>query len=180
MGDGASEILNAISPRRFYEKLHARNQERAYGWVKRHELTSIENQATINAGTPVVLSDDWDTVRRRSSSRKRHVATLGNFLTTTAAHASRLAQGTLDIIIIPPMEISLTLSKSFRNAPLVFHDDTVRTSPRVIGVRSGLRAAGNVRMRPGLESSTMERFNSNPINLLHRSSSSAFMTGLAG
>ncbi|KAJ5681971.1 uncharacterized protein N7477_001911 [Penicillium maclennaniae] len=116
---------------------------------KRDQSFSTEGKKAKRAGTLPVSKNDWNQARRGSSSgrpqrkgRKGSISTFENCLPTTAAHASRLAQGILDMIVIPPMEISLTISKGFRNAPLFFHDDTVRDSPTVTGIRSGLGAAG--------------------------------------
>jgi hypothetical protein len=75
---------------------------------------------------------------------KRHPSKFTQWAPKAAARTGRLAQGALDIIVIPLMEISLTLSRGFHNVPLVFHDDTVRDLPRVTEMRSGLKAAGKV------------------------------------
>lgn len=159
VGDTASEVLELISGRSCYAYSHERRQNHTIDWLRGLESTSVEVQDAARAGTPTGFEDIREPVIRRSSSgrtkwrgEKTYVAALGDCLPATSAHASRLAKGILDIIIIPPMEVSLTLSKGLRNPPLLFHDDRVRDSPTVVGVRSGLRAAGTVRTRPELES----------------------------
>ncbi|KAJ6104643.1 hypothetical protein N7523_010963 [Penicillium sp. IBT 18751x] len=149
MRDVASDIIELVSGSRHRRRSHRRHQSVSKDWSQRDQSSSTEEKKAKRAGSLPVSKTDWNQVRRRSSSglphtkgRKESISTCGNFLPTTAAHASRLAQGALDMIVIPPMEISLTISKGFRNAPLFFHDDTVRDSPTVTGIRSGLGAAG--------------------------------------
>lgn len=45
--------------------------------------------------------------------------------------------------ITVPMDLSLAIAQGFHNAPRLYGDDTVRTAPRINGIRSGLRAAGS-------------------------------------
>lgn len=40
------------------------------------------------------------------------------------------------------MDLSLAIAQGFHNAPRLYGDSTVRTPPRISGIRSGLRAAG--------------------------------------
>lgn len=188
VGDMASEVRELISGRRCYAYSHERRQDDTDDWLRGHESTSVQVQDAARAGTPARFEDIREPVIRRSSSgrtkwrgEKTYVAALGDCLPATSAHASRLAKGILDIIIIPPMEISLTLSKGLHNPPLLFRDDSVRDSPTVVGVRSGLRAAGTVRTRPELESYPAFAFVSPYlINLSHRSSHPAFIMVSSG
>jgi hypothetical protein len=41
------------------------------------------------------------------------------------------------------MDLSLAIAQGFHNAPRLYGDSTVRTPPRISGIRSGLRAAGS-------------------------------------
>ncbi|KAG8529597.1 uncharacterized protein KY384_006234 [Bacidia gigantensis] len=41
-----------------------------------------------------------------------------------------------------PMDLSLAIAQGFHNAPRLYGDETVRTAPKVNGIKSGLRAAG--------------------------------------
>lgn len=43
---------------------------------------------------------------------------------------------------IVPMDLSLAIAQGFHNAPRLYGDSTVRTSHRISGIHSGLRAAG--------------------------------------
>lgn len=42
-----------------------------------------------------------------------------------------------------PMDLSLAIAQGFHNAPRLYGDSTVRTPPRISGIKSGLRAAGS-------------------------------------
>lgn len=156
MRDVATDIFEVVSRKR--RSAHSRgNRQVSQGRLKRDQSSSTDEQYATEAGTPPVLKNGWSQVRRGSLSgrperqgKQRHISTFGSFLQIAVVQARRGAQEILNILVIPPMEITLTLSKGFHNAPLLFHDDTVRDSPSVTGIRSGLEAAGMVRMRPHL------------------------------
>eukprot|EP00136_Aspergillus_niger_P006113 XP_001397020.2 UDP-glucose,sterol transferase [Aspergillus niger CBS 513.88] len=48
----------------------------------------------------------------------------------------------LNWLLLLPTDLTLSLTKGFHNAPKLYHDTLVEESPRVLGVRSGFRAAG--------------------------------------
>lgn len=56
----------------------------------------------------------------------------------------RLSKKLLKTVIWLPTDVTLSLSKGFHNAPNLYHDRMVKPTPKVIGLRSGLRAAGKV------------------------------------
>jgi hypothetical protein len=56
----------------------------------------------------------------------------------------RLSKKLLKTVIWLPTDVTLSLSKGFHNAPNLYHDPMVKSTPKVIGLRSGLRAAGKV------------------------------------
>lgn len=61
------------------------------------------------------------------------------------SHGGRMSMKLLKTIIWLPTDLTLSLSKGFHNAPKLYHDRMVKATPKVIGFRSGVRAAGNVR-----------------------------------
>lgn len=71
---------------------------------------------------------------------KRH-----NIITEAASQGSRMSKKLINLLIWLPTDLSLSLSKGFHNAPKLYHDPMVKETPKVIGVRSGFRAAGQVR-----------------------------------
>lgn len=157
MGDTASEVFDLVTGRRCYAYFKGRHQSQPDGWLRRHESIPVEKQDATRAGSRVAFAGKLHTLRRGSQRSKRkgwkdNGATLGNCLPTTTARVSRLAQGILDVIIVPPMEISLTLSKGLRNTHSFINDDGLRGTPTVSGIRSGLLAARTVCVQPGLES----------------------------
>jgi hypothetical protein len=58
--------------------------------------------------------------------------------------SGRLSKKFLKTIIWLPTDLTLSLSKGFHNAPNLYHDRMLKSTPKVIGFRSGLRAAGKV------------------------------------
>lgn len=65
--------------------------------------------------------------------------------TEMRSHGSRMSKKLLKTIIWLPTDLTLSLSKGFHNAPKLYHDRMVKSTPKVIGFRSGVRAAGKVR-----------------------------------
>ncbi|KAJ5900019.1 hypothetical protein N7495_004763 [Penicillium taxi] len=57
-------------------------------------------------------------------------------------HGSRMSKKFINLLIWLPTDLSLSLAKGFRNLPKVWHDPMVQPIPKVIGIRSGFRAAG--------------------------------------
>ncbi|GKZ51594.1 hypothetical protein AbraIFM66951_006244 [Aspergillus brasiliensis] len=102
------------------------------------EIPCRSNRADDNFG----FSVRRDTGPQLSSQdRNIHILKSQNF---TARPIGRLCQQILNIIIIPPMEITLTISKGFHNATLLLHDDTVKSIPKVTCLRSGVKTAAKV------------------------------------
>lgn len=66
--------------------------------------------------------------------------------------ARRMGKHILNWTITIPTDLTLSLSKGFHNAPRMYHDTTVEDLPKVMGVGSGLRAAGTVRLSHTLSS----------------------------
>jgi hypothetical protein len=66
-------------------------------------------------------------------------------LREAANHGRRMSMKLLNLVIWLPTDVSLSLSKGFHNAPKLYHDPMVRSTPKVKGIRSGFRAAGTVR-----------------------------------
>ena len=65
-------------------------------------------------------------------------------LSETRYQAAKSAKYALHYVLVLPTDFALSLSKGFHNAPKLYHDDTVEPVPKVIGINSGLRAAGKV------------------------------------
>lgn len=65
-------------------------------------------------------------------------------LSETRYQAAKSAKYALNFVLVLPTDFTLSLSKGFHNAPKLYHDDTVEPIPKVIGIKSGFRAAGKV------------------------------------
>ncbi|RMJ22522.1 glycosyltransferase family 1 protein [Aspergillus sp. HF37] len=63
-------------------------------------------------------------------------------LADTGAAMNRFAKRVLKAAILLPADFTVSLSRGFHNAPKLYHDRMVKATPRVVGVRSGFRAAG--------------------------------------
>ncbi|KAJ5765786.1 hypothetical protein N7520_005345 [Penicillium odoratum] len=59
-----------------------------------------------------------------------------------ANHGRRMSMKVVNLIIWLPTDLSLSMARAFHNAPKLYHDRMVKTTPKVKGVRSGFRAAG--------------------------------------
>lgn len=59
-------------------------------------------------------------------------------------HGSRMSKKFLKNILWLPTDLTLSLSKGFHNAPMLYHDQMVKELPKVVGFRSGLTAAVTV------------------------------------
>ncbi|KAJ5801996.1 uncharacterized protein N7503_004446 [Penicillium pulvis] len=70
------------------------------------------------------------------------IAQANSSLREAANHGRRMSMKFVNLIIWLPTDVSLSLSKGFHNAPKLYHDPMVRSTPKVKGLRSGLRAAG--------------------------------------
>ena len=62
----------------------------------------------------------------------------------TRYHAVKSAYYALNFALILPTDFTLSLSKGFHNAPKLYHDETVKPIPKVVGIKTGFRAAGKV------------------------------------
>lgn len=148
-GHVSSEVLTTISRRGHQRDCETGQIVEAEGTTS-EILSYLENSGAPLAHISSLVTPTCDTECERSNARsklrreKPYVSRFSQSLPTANAHTSRLAQGVLDLIVIPPMEITHTLSRGFHNLPLLFHDDTVRDIPKVNGLRSGLQAAGKV------------------------------------
>lgn len=90
--------------------------------LSRTRTLQLEKTMTMSGGT---------------EAPKRH-----NFMTEAASQGSKMSKKLINLLIWLPTDLSLSLSKGFHNAPKLYHDQTVKETPKVIGVRSGFRAAG--------------------------------------
>ncbi|KAJ5273723.1 hypothetical protein N7478_008848 [Penicillium angulare] len=65
-----------------------------------------------------------------------------NFFVEASNYGRKASMKLVNLIIWLPTDISLSLSKGFHNAPKLYHDPMVKSTPKVKGLRSGFRAAG--------------------------------------
>ncbi|KAF7183039.1 hypothetical protein CNMCM7691_002874 [Aspergillus felis] len=141
VGDISAEILAVISGQRCRKKSGRKPHNiEAEAMAREISASSGDPSATLVHAPSLVAAAGDPTMREE----KRYPSKFTQWAPKAAARTERLALRVLDIIVIPPMDISLTLSRGFHNVSLVFHDNTVRDTPRVTGMRTGLKAAGTL------------------------------------
>lgn len=93
---------------------------------------STRNGGNITMEEGQIMSDD------KGFGRVKHM------MSETRYHAIKSAKYALNFVLVLPTDLTLSLSKGFHNAPKLYHDETLVSIPKVIGIKSGLRAAGKV------------------------------------
>lgn len=87
--------------------------------------------------------------RTAGSSRAREYSSRhAEALSDAGYRAGQWAKHVTDWAIMVPGDVTLSLSRGFHNAPKLYHDSMIETFPKVIGIRSGFRAAGKVNITP--------------------------------
>ncbi|OQD79787.1 hypothetical protein PENANT_c044G03104 [Penicillium antarcticum] len=60
----------------------------------------------------------------------------------TAFFITTIFKKALRLVVWFPTDLSLSISRGFHNAPMLYHDPMVRPTPKVTHIRSGFKAAG--------------------------------------
>lgn len=92
--------------------------------------TSLERRRSLQLEKSLTMDCIKKPVRQNSA------------FTEMRSHSSRMSLKFLKTVIWLPTDLTLSLSKGFHNAPKLYHDRMVKSTPKVIGFRSGVRAAG--------------------------------------
>lgn len=71
-----------------------------------------------------------------------------NVLSEAADLGGKMSKKFVNLLIWLPTDVTLSLSKGFHNAPKLYHDPMVKSTPKVHNLRSGFRAAGKVFRSP--------------------------------
>ncbi|KAI9044678.1 putative UDP-glucose,sterol transferase [Aspergillus affinis] len=95
---------------------------------------------TSNSSLGAELDLEQTLTRQQTATETR--SSLHEMFLETSYHMTKIAKHALDFAILLPHDLTLSLSKGFHNAPKLYHDRTVKETPRVLGVKSGFRAAG--------------------------------------
>lgn len=90
------------------------------------------------------MGAELDLERTITRLRTREMSHTKEILAETSYHSARATKHIANWLIKLPTDVTLSLTKGFHNAPKLYHDTLVEDSPRVLGVRSGFRAAGTV------------------------------------
>lgn len=100
--------------------------------------------------TDIVPDQNMD--RRRSLQLEKSQTMSSRFapskphtvLSEAANLGGKMSKKLVNLLIWLPTDVTLSLSKGFHNAPKLYHDPMVKSTPKVHDVRSGFRAAGKV------------------------------------
>ncbi|PYH43031.1 putative UDP-glucose,sterol transferase [Aspergillus saccharolyticus JOP 1030-1] len=104
--------------------------------------SSSSSQTTLDPDTDPAVGEELDLERTITRLRTREESGAKEFFGEATYHAGKMGKHILDWAITIPTDVTLSLSKGFHNAPKLYHDSTVEKTPKVLGVRSGFRAAG--------------------------------------
>lgn len=140
------------------EQYHDSNEyHQSDGSNNEDDNTSLEGDDALSEVLPAT------SMERRHSLQLEHALTMdcikkptrqNSAFTEMRSHSSRMSLKFLKTIIWLPTDLTLSLSKGFHNAPKLYHDRMVKSTPKVIGFRSGVRAAGTVCESPELHAMT--------------------------
>ncbi|KAJ5475205.1 Sterol 3-beta-glucosyltransferase UGT80B1 [Penicillium diatomitis] len=67
-----------------------------------------------------------------------------NIMYEIASFGGKMSLKFVNLLIWLPTDLTISLSKGFHNAPKLWHDPMVRSTPKVDDIQSGFRAAGQV------------------------------------
>ncbi|KAE8374927.1 hypothetical protein BDV26DRAFT_30594 [Aspergillus bertholletiae] len=99
--------------------------------------TDVDIADTDETGTELCL----ERTLTRYQSKEQNMGAQ-EILAETGYHTSKFAKQVLNVALMIPTDLTLSLAKGFHNAPKLYHDTTVQRIPRVRNVKSGFRAAG--------------------------------------
>lgn len=115
------------------------------------ESTQEEEQggATVESETEDQLQDLRATGQEKKQAREPFAKQYDR-ISDARISLNRFAKRLLSGVILLPMDFTLSLSRGFHNAPKLYHDRMIRTTKKVIGIRSGFKVAGEVCLHPQL------------------------------
>lgn len=110
-----------------------------------------DGEDSVSASSELVPEAGLDRVRSLQLEKSQTMSSeispskAHGFFGEVGIHGGNMSKRFANFMIWLPTDFSLSLSKGFHNAPKLYHDSTVKPTPKVHGVRSGFRAARHVR-----------------------------------
>ncbi|THD00187.1 hypothetical protein EYZ11_000378 [Aspergillus tanneri] len=133
--------LDLPSCKNVSERQAARSSESTTAYDTAESSPDVTTSTGIN--TEDKEEDSSGTAMERESTTTQNEKTsMQHILFETRYHTGYAVKYLLNVGIRIPHDVTLSLSKGFHNAPKLYHDQTVQEIPSVLGMRSGLRAAG--------------------------------------
>lgn len=107
--------------------------------IRSPSRVSSLSSRTSNIGS----SSTSDADRSRFSNQDGYVPSKGqDMMRQSGAHTSKGIGRFAKALVQSPMELSVSITKGFHNAPKMWGDDTVRPQERIIDFKSGVKAVG--------------------------------------
>jgi hypothetical protein len=114
------------------------------------EDQEMPSDSSESRSTDIVPDQSMD--RRRSLQLEKSQTMSSEFapskpqtvLSEAANLGGKMSKKLINLLIWLPTDLTLSLSKGFHNAPKLYHDPMVKSTPKVHDVRSGFKAAGKV------------------------------------
>lgn len=114
-----------------------------------------EDEDMMSTGSESLSTDmvASQTMDRRRSLQLEKSQTMSSGYTPPKSHnvfseaanlGGKMSKKFINLLIWPPTDFTLSLSKGFHNAPKLYNDPMVKSIPKVHDIRSGFRAAGKV------------------------------------
>ncbi|KAJ5469731.1 hypothetical protein N7539_009349 [Penicillium diatomitis] len=129
--EGKKGIMDRLHGIKLKKPFHLGNENRV-----KHILAKLSPRHSDGQTTNLRLTE------QKSSYDNNKLLKMHQIASKTAFILSITSKKALYIFIKLPADISLTLSKSFHNAPLLYNDHLVKPRPQVTGVLTGLKGAG--------------------------------------
>jgi hypothetical protein len=113
--------------------------------VLHDDSTSLDGEDDLSETLPATSLERTRSVQLEKAQTMSCAETQrSTAFTEMRIHSRRMSMKLLKTIIWLPTDLTLSLSKGFHNAPKLYNDRMVKATPKVIGFRSGVRAAGTV------------------------------------
>ncbi|KAE8334729.1 hypothetical protein BDV24DRAFT_172028 [Aspergillus arachidicola] len=117
---------------------HVRNQGNAIAPTR---STKREGREEVPSEGSEGIHDETNMEQVEQELRDKDRGKTKQTLRETKYRMTRCAKHILVYTIVLPTDVTLSISKGFHNLPKLYHDRTVENVPKVIGIKSGFRAA---------------------------------------
>ncbi|KAI2785971.1 Sterol 3-beta-glucosyltransferase UGT80B1 [Penicillium oxalicum] len=116
-----------------------------------HNSDGVESLSDESGSCDATRAEPNLELERECSIKLQRTATMASVNTTSKSHnilyeiaslGGKMSLKFVNLLIWLPTDLTLSLSKGFHNAPKLWHDPMVRSTPKVHDIQSGFKAAG--------------------------------------